>query len=830
MVFGMRTDTVHHYLLKVVKVAVEQATYDYDKCYSYLVPEHMTVTRGCRVLVPFGSGNRKRQGIVVETDTKADVAKLKPISRVIDKTPLLNDEMMDLALWLKERTFCTIFDAVRAILPTGLYMRIKPCYKPAPQVEEQQVLFLTEEEKRLLALAQSHPEGIERDKLLLQMGLDPDSDLPDGLVRKGLLLRVDETARLIGDATVKMARLAVPEEELSEEINRQGCTPKQKAVLQLLWEVGCASVKELCYFASVTQAVVTALVKKNLIELYEHQVFRTPYTAGQPAEPTPIQLNEEQQKAYEGLLACYQKGASAALLYGVTGSGKTNVYLKLIDRVLQDGRQVLVLVPEISLTPQMVNLFLKRYGDTVAVLHSGLAIGERTDEWRRIQRGEARVVIGTRSAVFAPCDNLGLIVIDEEQEHTYKSESSPRYHARDVAKFRCARHKALLLLVSATPSIESYHAALTGRYSLFTLSQRYGSGGLPAVEVADMRGELIDGLIGSQLQQEIQNCLSTGRQVILLLNRRGYHTHVSCRSCGYVLTCSSCSISMTYHRANDRLICHYCGRMQPPPAQCPACGSKILRYAGLGTQRVEQELEQLFPEARILRMDADTTMSRMSYDKKFGEFAAGKFDIMIGTQMVAKGLDFPKVGLVGVLSADQALYSGDFRSYESAFSLLTQVVGRAGRRDLPGKAVIQTYCPEHYVIELASRQDYPGFYAVEIAARKAMKYPPYTDLCQFGFVGIKEDLVKAAAERLLEMLRNWVTSGGKYEGLPVIVLDPAPAIVSKVAGRYRYKLLMKTVNNATLRQMLSELMIAFYKAPENSTVHLFIDINPMNIL
>lgn len=436
----------------------------------------------------------------------------------------------------------------------------------------------------------------------------------------------------------------------------------------------------------MTPAVPAALEKKGLIAYADQEVLRSPNAAEGDPELCPTLLNPEQQAAFDGLLERYRSGgASASLLYGVTGSGKTQVYMNLIDRVIADGRQVLVMVPEISLTPQTQSLFIRRYGRRVAVLHSGLSMGERMDEWKRIRRGEAGIVVGTRSAVFAPCSNIGLIVMDEEQEHTYKSESSPRYHARDVAKFRCAWHKALLLLTSATPSVESFYAARTGRYSLHTILSRFGDVCLPAVDIVDMREEEDDRAIFSKpLQAEIRSCLDSGRQAILLLNRRGYNTFVSCRACGHVMTCPSCSISMTYHRANGLLVCHYCGHMQEPVTACPECGSDRVRYSGLGTQRAEQELMELFPDAAVLRMDTDTTMSRFAYEKKFQEFSQGKYQILIGTQMVAKGLDFPLVGLVGVLSADQSLYGDDFRCFESTFSLLTQVIGRAGRRELPG--------------------------------------------------------------------------------------------------------------------------------------------------
>ena len=816
------------FLPRVVKVAVDQASYHFDKLYSYVVPEPLEpLSRGCRVIVPFGGGNRKRLAVVMECDAKAEVQKLKPVLEVVDKTPLLTDEMLDLAQWLKQRTFCTVYDGVRAMLPTGFSYRLTPCYVPAEDPPPEDALNL--EEKRLLAALADFPDGLEGPKLLALLGLESDDPLPLRLTEKGFLTRIDVAARTAGDATMRMVRLTEPGADQDQLAVQMACTQKQKAVLHLLAEVGEASVKEVAYLCGVTEAVVQALIKKGLAEIYEREVLRRPYKTGDALPPIrSVPLNGEQQQVFDGLAALVDKNEPAgALLFGVTGSGKTQVYMNLIDRVLTAGKQALVMVPEISLTPQMLELFLARYGGRVAMLHSGMSMGERMDEFKRIRRGEATVVIGTRSAVFAPLTDIGLIVMDEEQEHTYKSESAPRYHARDVARFRCAAHKALLLMCSATPSVETYHAAKTGRYSLFELKNRYGDAGLPRVEIADLRGEPMTGAVGERLRGAIGECLGAGKQAILLLNRRGYHTHVSCRACGYVMTCPFCSVSLTYHRANDQLVCHYCGYIHSPVRVCPACGSDKIRYAGLGTQRVEDELKELFPQASVLRMDADTTQSRFAYEQRFGEFAAGKYDIMVGTQMVAKGLDFPRVGLVGVLSADQSLYGGDYRSFETTFSLITQVIGRAGRRTDTGLAVVQTYSPDNYVIRLAARQDYPGFYETEIAARRQMRYPPYTDLCLFLFSGVQENVVKAATSRFLEMLRGAVT--GKYAGLPVIVLDPGPAILARLSGKYRFKVLMKAGNTKVLRDMLGELITAFARDPLNKTVTLTVDINPVSM-
>ena len=814
--------------ISVVHIAVEQANFSFDKLYSYLWPEALGVPQiGVRVLVPFGGGNRTRQGLVMACLQQEQSAGLKSVLSVMDEQPLLTPEMVGLAQFMQERTFCTLFDAVRAMLPTGLYLQVKPVLRPAADVAPELLETLTPNERQILAFVSKCPGGADQETLLRRLGMEEDAPALRHLLETGVLVRGAEGFRHTGDATVRTVRLLPrsPEAELPK------LTEKQQAVLSLLEDVGAASVKEVCYFAGVTPAVVNALAQKGLVRIYDAEVLRAPYEVTED-EPTIVSraLNGEQQQAYDRLLSLYTADApAAALLYGVTGSGKTSVYMNLIDRVLEDGRQVIVLVPEISLTPQMMALFLQKYGRRVAVLHSGLAIGERMDEWKRIKRGEARIVVGTRSAVFAPCDELGLIVMDEEQEHTYKSESAPRYHARDVARFRCAHHNALLLMTSATPSVESYHAAKSGRYTLLELTHRYGDVQLPQVEVVDLRGEAIgESVLSPTLLQRMQVCLDNHQQIILLLNRRGFHTHVSCRSCGQVITCPSCSISLTYHRANNRLMCHYCGHSQPAPKGCPTCKSDKIRFCGLGTQLVEDELAQLFPDIPVLRMDTDTTMSRSSYEEKFRDFAEGKYRIMIGTQMVAKGLDFPHVGLVGVLSADQSLYSDDYRSYENTFALLTQVIGRAGRRNERGLAVVQTYTPDNPVIELAADQDYTGFFSLEIASRRMMHYPPYADLFLFGFTGLQEQRVRTAARRMLELLRSAAT--GEYADLPMIALDPTPAAVVKVAGKYRYKMLVKARNTKAMRDLVRQLMHTLHNDPAARGVTVYVDINPASML
>ncbi len=816
----------------IVKVAVEKAAYHFDKLYSYYVPTALgTVQRGCRIMVPFGGANRRSQGIVIECDTKTDFRKLKPVFAILDDTPLFTDDMIELAQFIKERTFCSLFDALHTMLPPGLYMKIKPCYAAVEERDEQMLEGLSETEQTVLAFLDRAPEGVFADKIIARYQQESFEAL-ESLVQKGLVIRTDTAKRLASDATVRMARLTLHGDELKHAMVLHKCTDKQKALLKLLEENGAVSVKEACYFASVTAAVIKTVHRKGLIELYDSEVLRSPAAdCGEELPPIcSVTLNKQQQAVFDGLKELCDSGQpQAALLHGVTGSGKTQVYMNLIDHVIEKGKQALVLVPEISLTPQMMSIFIKRYGRRVALLHSGLSLGERMDEWKRVRRGEASIALGTRSAVFAPLDNLGLIVVDEEQEHTYKSDSTPRFHTRDVVRFRCHKHGALMLLCSATPSVESYHSALSGRYHLFTLDSRYGEAGLPRVQIVDMRQQLLsDGMISEELSHALDACFAEKKQAILLYNRRGYHTFVSCRSCGHVITCPSCSISMTYHAANDRLICHYCGRIQPTLNTCPICGSDKVRYSGQGTQRVEEIFAQRYPDARILRMDADTTMSRYAYEEKFSAFGRGGYDLMIGTQMVAKGLDFPNVGLVGVLSADMSLFSDDYRSFETTFSLLTQVIGRAGRRSSEGVALVQTYAPDNSVIRQAAAQDYKAFYDTEIAARRALGYPPYTDLYLFGFTGVTEDDVKLAAQRMLQTLRYLAQH--KYPDLKLIVLDPSPATIAKIAGKHRFKLLMKTVNTARLRAMVSEALAAYQQEGISKSVSVYVDVNPSAIL
>lgn len=812
------------------RVAVENTAYHFDKAFDYLVPQELAQAArpGCRVLVPFGAANSRRLGMILEISQENETDNpIKEMVAVLDQAPLLSREGILLVPWLKERTFCTLFEAVKLLLPAGINLKLKTEYTVSREGRETDDSARPAPEQQILQYLCTQRKPVEREKLLKALGLPRDSAAPEKLFKEGLLEKSGSAVRQIKDAAQKMVRL-VEGGSLPAKL-----TPKQKSVCKILADTGSASLKELCYFAGVTPAVVNALVTKGLVRYYEAEIYRNPYEdIEEPAQAEQIVLSGEQQAAFENLLGQYRRAAGgASLLFGVTGSGKTSVFMRLIDEVLAEGKNVIVMVPEISLTPQSLALFHRRYGKRVAVFHSGLSLSERLDEWKRVRRGEVSIAVGTRSAVFAPFENLGLIIMDEEQEYTYKSESSPRYHARDVAKFRCAYHKALLVLASATPSMESYYLAQNGRYSLNRLTARYGGAKLPEVRFVDMNQELDagnDSIFSRELLAGLEENLKIHKQSIILLNRRGYNTFVSCKACKEVITCPNCSISLTYHAANQRLMCHYCGYSIPFTKECPVCHEDKVYYSGFGTQRAEEQLREFLPDARVLRLDTDAAMSRFAYEDKLRRFSGGEYDVIVGTQMVAKGLDFENVTLVGVLSADQALYGDDFRGYERAFDLLTQVVGRAGRGQFAGEAIIQTFTPENPVLSLAAKQDYPAFYEGEIALRKAMLYPPFADLCVIGFVGTLESKVAQASQSFMDMLRRLAES--EYKREPLRVLPPSPALISKVSNKYRYKLIMKCRNSRNFRQMVAQLLAAFAKEKRFADVTAFADMNPDMIL
>ncbi len=812
----------------IARTAVEKTLYSYDKLFDYIVPQFLEnqVFEGSRVIVPFGYGNKKRQALVVELfeeDEPSD--KLKEIASAPDKYPLLTKEMISLSEEISKRCYCTRFDAIKAMLPIGINYKISSVYSISTgEKSDININNLTAEQLRILNFIPKGKKSISQDNLLKKIGSDCETKELCELISMGLVDKTEKVIRKVGDASETMIKIV-------SEDNTQSLTPRQTEVFEFLCHSGEMSEKELRYFTGAGQTVIDALIKKGVCETFIKEIYRTPESIAS-VENTQITLTQEQTSAYNTLLDLLdRKKPAVSLLYGVTGSGKTSVFMKLMETALTRDGGIIVMVPEIALTPQVVNQFKARFGHQVAIFHSGLSMGERLDEWKRVRMGKAKIAVGTRSAVFAPFEKISLIIMDEEQEYTYKSEKTPRFHARDVAKIRCVKNNALLVLASATPSVESYFMAKNGVYKLCVLKNRYGEAKLPEVVVADMNEESARGNrtgFSRELKNALEKTLEKGEQSILLLNRRGYNTAVTCRRCSEPLNCPNCSISLTYHETNKRLMCHYCGFSMKITANCPKCGSSDLIFVGSGTQRAEETISSLLPEARVLRMDADSTLAKQSHEIKLNDFRMGKYDILLGTQMVAKGLDFPKVTLVGVLSADQAMYSEDFRSYERAFSLLTQVVGRSGRSKIPGTAIIQTYTPENSLIAQAAAQDYDSFYDSEIKLRRTMLYPPFSDICMIVISSERETRCQQAAfefsNRLCSSLKN------DYPELPIRILGPAAATIHRMNNRYRYKMVIKFKNSPKFREMLSNVLINFAKDRNFQDTSVYADIDPDSII
>ena len=821
----------------IAKVALSAATFAIDKPFDYRVPPELaeTLLPGMRVIVPFSAGNRRTEGLVLALSRESDrTGKLKCVLTQLDETPVLDAEGIRLALWMRERCFCTVYDAARAMLPAGLYYALQDRWCIAGGVDREaayEAAGRSDYARRILDLIYGSGGAAElRDIRAAFETRDPNPAFKL-LADRGILTLETSAQRGVGDKTEQVAVLAIPPEEAMAQVTpRRRAAPLRYAVVELLCAVGSASSKELCYFTGASNATLRSLAKSGILTLEKREVFRAASEREPVERAEPTVLNDAQQQAFEGLRTLLEaEEPAAALLYGVTGSGKTQVYLKLIRTALDRGRTAMVLVPEISLTPQLVRLFAAHFGEEVAVLHSSLRAGARYDEWKRIRAGKARVVVGTRSAVFAPLKNLGLVVLDEEQEYSYKSENVPRYHARDVAKYRCAHSGGLLLLGSATPSVESMYLARTGVYHLFTLPGRYNERAMPPVFLADMRRELRSGnggCLSAPLLEALEENLTRGEQSILFLNRRGNSRMAVCGECGEAPSCPRCSAYLTYHSANGRLMCHYCGHSERLPEVCPACGG-TLTFVGVGTQRVEEELRERFPGTEILRMDTDTISATHSHEKFLSKFEKERIPILVGTQMVAKGLDFENVTLVGVISADQSLYVDDYRAGERTFSLLTQVVGRAGRGEKGGRAIVQTYTPENDVITCAAAQDYDRFYQSEIQLRELRGCPPFRDLFVFTASGLMESDVLKTCTRLRRTLEGWLRGGafGVTEGL---LLGPAPAAVAKINNRYRYRLTLSCKNTREARAMAAHLVRCAQLDKENRGVSVFADINPLD--
>lgn len=814
----------------IAQVAVSAAVYAIDKPYSYRIPQDLPVMPGMRVTVPFGRSNRRSEAVVLSVSNDSGDG-LKTVERIMDEAPVLSEQDIRMAAFIRQRYFCTFYDAIRAILPAGVWLSSSLYYE------------LTDRRADLELLREKEPLACQIYGTLIDLGGRAEmsalkkiyfeqNDLLDTALRslldRGLIRSNLDIAKSKRDKTEKIVSLAVCAEDAQKfALKKKKAAPLQHAVLQLLLSVGSGNSKEICYYTGASMATLKRLDELGFVRLTTTDVLRTPRQA-HIAPAAELILNEEQDTAYQGLLRQMQNDIpGTALLYGVTGSGKTSIYIRLIKEVLKTGRSAILLVPEISLTSQLLALLTAHFGDLVAVLHSGLRVTERYDEWKRIRSGAARVVVGTRSAVFAPVQKLGLVILDEEQEHTYKSENSPRYHAREIAIYRGAKEGALVLLGSATPSVETMHKAKSGQYAMYILSTRYNGKPLPCTELVDLKQEVRQGnptSISTPLQLAMDEAFSQDKQCILFLNRRGAGKYRICVSCGSVPACPRCSVNLTYHLANQRLMCHHCGYSEPSEAYCSSCGGHM-KTMGTGTQRVEQELQRLFPGKEVLRMDADTISARSSHDMLLTKFEKEHIPILLGTQMITKGLNFDDVTVVGVLDADQALFAGSYRAAETAFSMVAQVVGRSGRGANAGKAFVQTMTPEHSVLRLAAEQDYDRFYDLEISMRQLLKTPPFADVFQISIVGPFEDGTLAAAGRFRQCLDRALLRA-EFSDLEHRVVGPAPAAILKINNTYRYRVTLSCANQSSVRLLLAYLLRSFAQDKQNRGISAFVDVNP----
>ena len=850
--------------MKSALVYVLDVPYYADKAYSYYVPEMLdeSVVPGALVEVPFGIGNRRMTGVVYECRfSETEDERMKPVFSVFGDGPLLSEEMLGLCRFVKEYTLCTFGDAVRAAVPSAAMSKVVHSYRVIPEAERdadiprKEALDALGERGRLVYHFVEGRQKFTRQTLAAEFEFDCTRILAQ-MVKLGLC---EKNSEVRGSAAVKYRRILALSDTLSEgnNLDRTGAYlaglaeklrgGNQKKLFELIGDAGSMEETEAYAAAGLTQAAGKAasdgLEKKNYIKIEKEDFFRNRFADEAYAfaaqwrdgnRPETV-LSAHQRKACDTIIGLYEQGLpAAALLHGVTGSGKTNVILAAIDRVLADGRGVIMLVPEIALTPQTVGIFMARYGDNIAVIHSGLSNGERYDAWRRIRLGEAKVVVGTRSAIFAPLPDIGMIIIDEEHEYTYKSDTNPKYHAHDIARYRCRDHNAVMVLSSATPSVTSYYKAETGAYTLVELTERYGNAKLPDVQIYDMRGETAGGNlspVGELLASKLMRDKEEGNQSILFLNRRGYNNYVSCRSCGKGIRCPHCSVTLTYHssgkkfakdaldvdtasdeyledrRRNGLLVCHMCGYRTRVPEKCPDCGKEHFLFMGCGTQKAEDDICAMLPDLRVLRMDHDTTQAKFSIEDILSKFRAGEADVLLGTQMVTKGHDFPRVATVGVLNSDSALMVDDYRAAERTFAMLTQVIGRAGRADVPGTAVIQTYNPDHEVLRYAAAQDYKGFYKGEIRLRKSLTFPPFCDIAVITLSSADEAYLGLVTtrmyERMLETLKN------EFGDVPVVLYGPFEAPVYRVQNLYRMRFVLKCRLNRRTRDFISGLVCEF---------------------
>ena len=809
--------------VKTVGVRILDVPYHLDIEYTYYIPEGFPpVCRGDLLVVPFGSGNKKFCAAAITLGTTDSMENIKPVLKVYGKESHLNEKMLRLADFLCGRTFCSFGDAARRLVPQDLIPQTSEYFAVCENFEN---TAYAKRHAATIAYIEEHG-AVLREKLLSDTGISPET--LSRLCRDGVLMKTTRASVSEGASTTLVSIAPCADASILEKPR----TPISHIDL-FAFVAECGVVEKKTLLAEgFKPSQISALEKKGLLRLEKQELLRNPYENMDVPE-TKIELSEEQERAKEALMHLCDGKPHAALLHGVTGSGKTSVIISVCEELVKKGKSAIVLVPEIALTWQSVCVFAGKFRDRLAVIHSALSEGEKADTYKRILRGGVDVVLGTRSALFAPLQNLGVIVIDEEQEHTYKSEMSPKYHARDVARFLCAEHGALMLLASATPSVETYYKAKSGVYSLVTLSSRYGKAKMPPVFISDMRGNMSisgDENIGNELACELEANLEHGFQSILFLNRRGYNSYFSCRACGKAVLCPNCSVTLTYHlykkSGKSYLQCHYCGHRQQEPLLCPSCGSEHITGGGFGTQKIEEELAMRFPEARVLRLDADTTRTKFAQDRILSDFREGKADILIGTQMVTKGHNFPRVTLVGVVNADGSLFMNDFRSGERTFSVITQVVGRAGRGDFPGRALIQTYNPDNETLTLSAEQNYEKFYESEIAIRKNFVFPPFCDIALFLLFCTEEAALNNFASELASELRAMHKT--EFSDIPLIIFGPFDAPIYKIGGKFRKQIIVKHKNNARVRELFARILRKYGKIAKGK-IAMSIDINPGNM-
>ena len=805
--------------MKYASVIVDVPAMQTDRSFDYTIPEEWQdfLTPGMRVIVPFGP--RKVQGFVVETKNSSEFDRLKAISECLDLTPCLTPELLKVGHWLTEKTLCFKISAFQAMLPAAMKAKYE---KIVTLTSDQSIEHLSE---------QLQPFFNKKNQVDMK---EIEQDVPLRIIQKdiknGYLELIYKVKQKGNKKKIRMVKLNCSFDQLAEKIKSVNSNAKkQLTVMTYLKEndIRIIPAADLLAVTNVSDATLKTLISKGILVEEYKEVYRDPYQDRLFEKTKALPLNNEQQQAIAPILSAVENDEHHVfLMYGVTGSGKTEVYLQSIQEVLNNGKEAIVLVPEISLTPQMVNRFKGRFGSKVAVLHSGLSTGEKYDEWRKIQRKEVQLVVGARSAIFAPFENLGMIIIDEEHESSYKQEENPRYHARDVAIYRAEFHQCPVVLGSATPTLETFARAQKDVYKLLTLKERVNKRSMPSVDIIDMREELRSGnrsMFSTALIEKLTDRLEKNEQSVLFLNKRGYSSFVMCRDCGFVIQCPHCDISLTYHRFGQQLKCHYCGHEEHMPNVCPECQSEHIRFFGTGTQRVEEELVKVMPEARIIRMDVDTTGRKGAHEKLLSKFGNKEADILLGTQMIAKGLDFPDVTLVGVLTADTMLHLPDFRATEKTFQLLTQVSGRAGRHELPGEVIIQTYTPENYSIQLASKYDYDAFYEHEMFLRKSHAYPPYFFLALVTVSHPEITKVVSVTDKIVQFLRRNVSNESK-------ILGPVASPIPRINDRYRYQCMVKYKREKNLHETLRKIIEHFQQEMSSNDLMITIDLSPNTMM